>query len=154
VPTPKPGQECVPGQEKWCDGSTYCGWGVTECDVNGKWKHSCLEPSDGRRPNTKCACYNYYFNPACCERPDCLVPSGTKGQICADGTGKLCEPCNPEKPNCTEGKCIIDLNNMSYCGRSCSANQPCPAGYDCKFVFLGAGSGSYNQCVPKSSSCY
>jgi hypothetical protein len=145
-PAPKPGQECVPGTKRWCDGEIYCGWGQQVCLPTGKWDGKCVELSDGRRPNTLCACLHEYFEEKCCETPDCIVPAGTNGTDCKSyAGGKLCDPCNPQKPNCTEpgAKCVV-LAGQSFCGRGCSATQPCPAGYVCKS----------SQCIPTKLSCY
>ncbi|MCC6751942.1 MAG: hypothetical protein IT371_30085, partial [Deltaproteobacteria bacterium] len=85
-PPTSPGTECIPGQKMWCDGEQYCGWGMVECLADGKWKSKlvngrrvidCQERSDGKRPNTPCACYNVYFEPKCCEQANCILPAGT-----------------------------------------------------------------------------
>jgi hypothetical protein len=145
--SPAPGQECVPGQRRWCDGELYCGWGQQECLAEGVWSESCVELADGRRPNTACACYHYTFEESCCETSDCILPPGTNGSLCDHGAGKLCDPCNPAQPKCSEpgGRCLV-VAGQSFCTRSCSAQQPCPAGYLC----AQAGGG---HCVPLSLSC-
>ncbi len=146
APTPKPGQQCVPGQKKWCDGEIYCGWGQTTCLSTGKWDPKCVEQNDGRVPNTACACYHYYFEPSCCETPDCVIPAGQNGQICSYGSGKLCDPCNPNQPNCTEpgGKCMV-LAGGAFCTKGCTGmgQGTCPTGYTCMM----------SQCVPQTWSC-
>ena len=161
---PKPGDKCVPGTMRWCDGLQYCGWGQATCLPNGTWPTTkvdgkvmldCQELPDGRRPNTKCACYHFYFNGDCCERPDCMIPKGSKGQICAKSKGKLCDYCNPDKPECSETGGLCMLNNKSgeaYCGRQCSKNQPCPFGYNC--VGMKTKAGTSYQCRPADNSCY
>jgi hypothetical protein len=150
-PGVKSGSKCVPGTTIWCDGSTYCGWGQMTCPPNGTWPSlaACKELPDGRRPNTPCACYHFYYNPMCCETPDCVVPAGSNGQICPESAGKLCDYCNPLKPECESGaKCIITTSNESFCGQPCSASNPCPSGYTCK------GSNKGSQCYPSDGSCY
>jgi len=165
VPTKPIGSTCLVGEVKWCDGLDYCGWGQVACDpktgkwktklVNGKVVEDCYELGDGARPNTVCACYHFYFNAACCERPDCVVPSGTKPQVCPPSAGGLCDYCNPEKPECkaTGAKCIISNAHETFCGVPCSANVPCPAGYQCQVVKPFGGQPT-NQCVPVDHSCY
>ena len=63
----------------------------------------------GRRPDTTCACFHYFFTETCCEREDCLVPAGTDGQICEPSPGRLCDYCDPVAPECVEpgGMCLM-----------------------------------------------
>ena len=163
TPTPTPGSKCAPGTKMWCDGLQYCGWGQVPCLASGKWKTKmvagkevldCQELSNGARPNTVCACYHFFFNANCCERPDCIVPTGSKGQICPKSGGKLCDYCNPQKPECVENgaKCIVTNSHETFCGRLCSTTQGCPAGYKCTMVKLKVGT-TY-QCIPADYSCY
>jgi hypothetical protein len=150
----------VPGAKKWCDGHTYCGWGQVTCGPDGKWKRKadgkldCWELLDGRRPNTVCACYFTFFNSDCCERPDCIVPQGTNGQICPASAGMHCDYCNPMKSECKESgaKCLVAPTNETFCGRDCSGGAPCPLGSACKPV--KGTSGYIHQCVPQDGSCY
>jgi hypothetical protein len=159
-----PGQ-CYPGEQRWCDGLVYDGWGLADCDVStGKWKMKtlngqtildCRELDDGRRPDTLCACYHFFTNPACCERPDCILPPGTQGQICPVSRGQLCDYCNPlVKDECQEpgARCIVTNTQETFCGRECSSSSPCPAGYNCLAVKLQVGTSL--QCVPSDFSCY
>jgi hypothetical protein len=165
APPPKPGAECLPGTKKWCDGHSYCGWGIVTCGPDGKWKRKfnlktfkweldCWEPADGRRPNTQCACYFFYYNTDCCETPDCIIPAGTNGQICPASAGGYCDFCNPQKSECKEpgAKCITTTNSETYCGRDCSGGKPCPQGSKC--TAAKQGSKTFWQCVPKDLSCY
>ena len=165
TPAPKPGAECLPGTKRWCDGHSYCGWGMVTCGPDGKWKRKldlktmqweldCWEPADGRRPNTQCACYFFYFNTDCCETPGCIVPAGTNGQICPASAGGYCDYCNPQKTDCKEpgAKCITTTSSETYCGRDCSGGKPCPQGSTC--AAAKQGSKTYWQCVPKDMSCY
>lgn len=165
-PPPKtPGSECIPGTMKWCDGNTYCGWGQTTCGPDGKWKTKldpqsgqmvldCWELPDGRRPNTKCACYFYYWNKDCCENPDCIVPPGTNGQICPLSAGNYCDYCHPLNPECkgVGAKCIVTTNNETYCGQDCAGGKPCPGGSSCQK--LSVDSQYFWLCVPNDLSCY
>ncbi len=165
VPPQKKQDECKVGDVMWCDGLTYCGWGQVKCDpATGKWKTKlvagqtvldCYELANNERPNTVCACYHFYFNPACCERPDCVVPAGTKPQLCASSAGGLCDYCNPQKPECKESgaKCVVTNAHETFCGKPCSGQQPCPAGYTCMAMKLSGGLAT-NQCVPADFSCY
>jgi len=155
-------KECVPGTKKWCDGLQYCGWGQVVCGPDGKWKRKffgfgpldCQELADGRRPNTKCACYHTFFNTECCETPDCIVPAGTNGQICPASPGQLCDYCNPLKPECKEtgSHCIISSSNETFCGKGCGSGQACPTGYQCMSLTI-KGSPT-KQCVPTDLSCF
>jgi hypothetical protein len=160
---PKVGGKCKVGDKAWCDGHTYCGWGQVVCDpATGTWKTKvikgktvlyCYEVND-LVPNTVCACYHFFYNSACCERKDCIIPAGTNGQKCPTSKGKLCDYCNPFKSECSEpgGKCVVTNNNETYCGRSCSVVKPCPAGYGCMNLKLKVG--TIKQCVPNDYSCY
>ena len=148
TPSPKSGQKCIPGQKRWCDGEIYCGYGIQVCAPDGTWDETCTERADGKRPSTVCACYHFYFNPQCCETPDCIVPSGTDGQICPASQGGYCDYCNPQQPECKAGKCIVTPQNEAYCGQDCAGGKPCPAGSACK------GVDGKVQCVPTDGSCY
>ena len=50
------------------------------------------------------------------------------------------------------GKCVVTNNHETFCGRSCSSAQPCPAGYGCMTLKLKVG--MIKQCVPNDYSCY
>jgi hypothetical protein len=157
---------CTAGQRMWCDGLDYDSWGQVDCDpATGEWRTKvndtgqtmidCRESlSAGRRPSTICACYHFFFNPSCCERPDCVVPAGTDGQICPASPGGLCDYCNPQKSECTEAgaKCIITNSHETFCGRLCDVT-PCPSGYTCMYVKL-PGNQITQQCIPTDFSCY
>lgn len=156
---------CNVGEKRWCDGLQYSGWGQVACDpATRKWKMvwsshgtetlACEENAEGRRPNTVCACYHFYFNPHCCERPDCVVPPGGAGQLCPTSSGRLCSYCNPQKPTCAEpgARCVITNSHESFCARLCDAATPCPGGYHCQ---AGKMHGvAFQQCVPDDFSCY
>ena len=161
--SPKDGFKCAPGTKMWCDGLDFCGWGQVTCQPNGQWPSKmlggkkvlfCKELPNYRRPNTQCACYHFFYKANCCERPDCIVPAGTNGQICPKSQGKLCDYCNPLKPECAESgaKCLVSTDYETYCGRVCSSNSSCPAGYKCAAVKLKVG--YTKQCVPLDGSCY
>lgn len=166
-PTPTTNDLCAIGEKMWCDGLQYCGWGQVDCDpATGKWRTKlndagqtildCQESmAGGKRPNTTCACYHFFFNPACCERPDCIVPPGTNGQTCPASKGGLCDYCNPQASECSEqgAKCIVTNSHETFCGRLCGNSSPCPNGYTCMVVKL-SGNQSTNQCVPADYSCY
>jgi hypothetical protein len=150
--------ECVPGSKKWCDGLQYCGWGQVSCGANGYWertyrgKLNCFEPSDQRRPATKCACYSTYYNQACCEDPtSCLIPAGQNGQICPPSPGRLCDYCNERASECVEGQCIVSKNNETFCGRNCRFDAECGVGYTCKRVKVHHQ--SLMQCYPNGGRC-
>jgi hypothetical protein len=107
-----------------------------------------------RRPDTLCACYYFFTNFSCCEQPDCVLPPGTKGQICPPSKGGLCDYCNPQvKDDCKEAgaKCIVTNSHEMFCGRECSSSAPCPAGYSC--LTVKQQTGTTQQCVPSSHSC-
>jgi hypothetical protein len=158
---PQPGDVCVPGTQRWCDGLSFCGWGVITCLPDGSWPTTvkngkvmlnCKERADGKRANTPCACYHFYFNPKCCERPDCIIPQGQDGQICGPTAGNTCDYCNPQKPECKNGVCAVSNAMETFCTVHCGANKQCPTGMIC----MGVKSGGqiYNECIPADFSCY
>jgi len=160
---PLHGGKCMPGTRMWCDGLSYGSWGQVMCQPNGKWATTmingkqildCQSLMDGRRPNTACACYHFYFNPNCCERPDCIVPTGSKGQLCKKSAGKLCDHCNPVKPECSgkDSKCLVTNSHETFCGTLCDITGDCPVGYKCLTVKLKVG--TTKQCVPADYSCF
>jgi len=163
--TPATGKECVPNQKMWCDGATYCGYGQVTCGPDGFWKTKtgsqgkkeldCLELPTGARPNTVCACYYYFFNPECCETPDCIVPPNSNGQICPASKGGICDYCNPEKPECVNGtKCVVTAQNETFCAQSCGGGKSCPAGYMCAQTMAGPYYNWVWECIPTDQSCY
>jgi hypothetical protein len=153
-PPPKPGQACVPNQKRWCDGEVYCSYGQQVCLPTGQWDPKCVELPSGVRPATMCACYFFYFNPDCCETPDCIVPPGTNGQVCKPSNGAYCDYCNPENPECkgAGAKCVATVKNETFCGQDCSGGKACPANSLCT-PFTKSGQ-TYWQCLPADQSCY
>lgn len=155
--------KCKKGHRMWCDGLQYSGWGQVRCldsgswatkMVNGKSILDCQEMSSDTRPDTRCACYHFFLNTDCCERPDCIVPAAGAGRICPKSAGALCDHCNPMNPECVESqaKCIVTNAHETFCGRLCSDAKPCPTGYQCMSVKLKVG--STKQCIPADYSCY
>lgn len=180
---PKPGSACIPRTRRWCDGVTFCGWGITECKDDGTWPtirrngreiDDCKEHPEGLRPNTTCARYYWFFNPECCERTDCIIPDGTNGAAYGPSEGNLCDPCSPQNPECKEpGALCVYLKKYipreliggqtfptgeTYCGQECGGDRQCPDGYTCARACAVNFSGSPRcgmQCVPeKDGSCY
>jgi len=164
-PDLKPPGSCQPGERRWCDGLQYDGYGQVACDpATGRWREKmgpngqavldCVELANGERPNTVCACYHFFFSPACCERPDCVLLPGESGAICPASKGQLCDYCNPQKPECKESgaQCVITNSYETFCARACSSDEPCPPGYQCMVVKLKTG--TTNQCIPSDFSCY
>ena len=162
-PPPPYGGKCAPGSRMWCDGLNYSSWGQATCLPGGQWETTvingkkmlkCLDLATGRRPNTACACYHFYFNPNCCERPDCVVPTGSNGQLCPKSPGKLCDHCNPMKPECTGdgSQCVVTNAHETYCATLCATGADCPSGYKCLTVKLKQG--TTKQCIPADYSCY
>jgi hypothetical protein len=165
-PVPPAASECKPGVKMWCDGLQYCGWGQVVCGPDGKWKRKgmlaflgigeldCQELSDGSRPATTCACYHTYFNPKCCETPDCIVPAGSNGQICPQSAGNLCDYCNAQKPGCQTpgGECVVTVSGETFCGQGCGGGAGCPAGYKC--MNMQTKNGPTAQCMPSDLSCF
>ncbi|MCK5798894.1 MAG: hypothetical protein KAI47_16995, partial [Deltaproteobacteria bacterium] len=161
APFPVLDPTCVPGSKMWCDGLQYSGWGQATCKPDGTWATKtyngkmmldCKEVVSWRRPNTVCACYHFYFNPACCERSDCIVPQGSMGQICPKSAGKLCDYCNPANSECggPGAHCIVTNTMESFCGKACASASDCPSGYGCLVIPKKA----QKQCVPLDFSCY
>lgn len=161
-----PEKECDSGQRKWCDGLSYCGWGIVQCE-NGKWKTKningknvldCQESlAGGRVPKTKCGCYHFYANLSCCEREDCIIPDGESGQLCDYSKPRgLCDYCNPDAISANTGSCgdygacIVTDSHETFCGKNCYGAQDCPEGYDCLVVSY---KNTPKQCIPQKKTC-
>jgi hypothetical protein len=146
-----PGGPCEQGQKRWCDVATYCQWGQQECLPSGQWG-TCNE-IPGVRPNTLCGCYFFYYMPECCERPDCIVPPATNGQICPASAGKQCDYCSVtgHEQSCSSGfLCVTTSAAESFCGKECTDNPgSCASGYQCRQLNSGR-----KACVPNDESCY
>jgi hypothetical protein len=69
--------------------------------------------------------------------------------------GKLCDPCKPQQPDCTEpgGLCLIVNDGPSFCTKPCARHGTCPDGYECLDVQVINGSALPEQCVPISRTC-
>ncbi|MCA9667039.1 MAG: hypothetical protein KC503_15675 [Myxococcales bacterium] len=156
-----PGPGCAPGTKRWCDGLKFSGWGVATCTPEGKWPtrmlngamtYDCVEPSDGARPNTICACFHPYYTPSCCERSDCIVPEGVKlgALVCPSESSTLCDPCNPQKPSCEV--CVVTNAFEAYCTKACAADGSCPSGQTC--VEVKHSGTTSKRCVPQGFGCY
>lgn len=95
----------------------------------------------------------YLYEEACggCTTDD-QCPSGYRceGGTCVPVTsdGALCDPCTSHA-DCNEGYCLSGFpDGGTYCGRNCTSDAACGAGYRCVAV-----SGTSNQCVPTSLDC-
>ena len=160
----EPGAVCVPGTRRWCDGLVFCGWGMVTCKPDGTWPTKrrngqlvldCQERSDGKRPDTRCACHHFYFNPNCCERADCIVPEGTDGRICEASQGQFCDYCNPRNPECGGGGfCLIADSMETFCSKACQRDEECPGGNEGKSACVRVRDKPGRQCVPVDRSCY
>lgn len=144
------GSDCpTPGQQQWCDGPTYCGWGKRSCETqaDGTWRWgSCNEGTTG--PATPCACMNPFgFDSQCCERPDCLVV-GEQPLPCGAMNGDLCAPCLSDA-NCAAGYFCVRQTQQGYCSRGCSTASDCGPGYLC---FFAPGSPMLS-CMPFLGRC-
>jgi hypothetical protein len=161
------GNVCVPGQQRWCDGATYCSWGKQICDANGNGWGTCVEgnPNTGRTegPDTACSCYYpFAFNQECCETPDCLV-QGTRQLPCNTVNGGLCESCGDDS-QCGSGICARALRYVpdqqrgpgtfptleQFCSKTCDSAGDCGAGYNC----VRPNGSPVQICVPTDGSCF
>lgn len=161
---------CTPGQQRWCDGETYCSWGKQTCNPDGTWGN-CVEgdPTTGRTegPATQCSCYYpFAYNPECCETPDCLV-QGTQPLPCNTQNGQLCEPCGSDD-QCGSGICARAMRYVTeipggrlgggtmfptieqFCSRTCDDASQCGAGYNC----VRPNGSPVRICVPTDGSCF
>ena len=149
----------------WCDRVNNDGWGQVECGSDKKWKTKLVGGkkvfdcdiglSAGRVPSTHCACYHRMkYNPVCCERLDCIVPSGSDGKICPHSPGNICDYCDPIKPECVMpgAKCLENADHEMFCGMDCET-AACPKGYLCKKVKEVDGR-EIRQCLIQDLSCY
>lgn len=168
--TPPPGDggsECVPGAQRWCDSLMYCSWGKQDCLPDGSWG-ACQEADVSSttgwlqdRPNTACACRNFYFNERCCEdqedrdgdgHADCLIPSAHTPPACMSDGG-YCSYCDGSHDHCGDGNdlCLrAPGTTYFFCAASCSSDSDCPSDANCALVTTRTG--IIRQCVPSSSS--
>ena len=155
---------CRSGERLWCEGVQYSGWGQVSCDPStGRWRARVMDSGQtvldcqetGTRAFTACACYHFFFNPDCCERPDCVVPPGSNGQTCPASTGGLCDYCSPQDSGCSEtgAVCVITDAHETFCGSLCGPDAPCPTGFSCLHIKV-AGNQTTDQCVPDDRSCF
>lgn len=148
--TPPPGSDCpMLGQQRWCDGPTYCGWGLQTCVASaGAWRWGACAEVSGRAPDTSCSCnYPYAFNRQCCERPDCLYV-GERSVPCGGSNGQLCAPCG-SSVDCANGYFCVNDGLAQFCSNPCLQASDCPSGYLC---LLASGS-PISLCVPASGTC-
>lgn len=96
---------------------------------------------------------------ACVESCDqegflCKAFTGTGDVVflCVPELDELCQPCT-EDADCGDlgGICLNDGSGNGRCGRSCSADVPCPTGFDCNAVETTGG--TTEQCVPQGGQC-
>ncbi len=157
---------CVPGQQRWCDGATYCSWGKQTCTPDGRWG-DCVEgnPNTGRTsgPAGACACYYpFAFNSECCETPDCLV-QGEQPLPCPGTNQPLCAPCGDDS-QCGSGICARALRQVpdpqrggglfptleQFCSKTCDTATDCGGGYNC----VRPNGSPVKICVPSDGSCF
>jgi len=62
--------------------------------------------------------------------------------------GKVCDSCE-QASNCTTGVCFSYGDEGAFCGKDCSASQPCPEGFGC-YNIQGV---STPQCIPDNEHC-
>ncbi|MCB9555981.1 MAG: hypothetical protein H6707_07745 [Deltaproteobacteria bacterium] len=155
---PTPGLKCTPGEEFWCDGYQFCGWGTITCKpdgtfptrvYNGKTILDCKERADAKIPNTLCAQLHYFFNSRCCERPDCKVVDAVERKPSA---GEPCDPCNPLQPNCKQGICVVTNLYETFCSQHPDASGKCPSGMI--LVQATQNGRKVPTCIEADQSCY
>ena len=149
--TPPPGSNCPTlGQQRWCDGPTYCGWGLQTCQSSGgAWTWGACSEVAGRAPNTACSCmYPYAFHAQCCERADCLYV-GERSVPCGGGNGQLCAPCG-SSADCANSYYCVNDGLAQFCSHPCTTATDCGAGYLC----LQASGSPVSFCVPSTGVCF
>ncbi|MGE0788438.1 MAG: hypothetical protein AB7S26_22375 [Sandaracinaceae bacterium] len=155
---------CTLGQQRWCDSPMYCSWGRQACLPDGTWgicEEAPVNASTGwlqDRPDTACACRNFYFNEACCEdqqdrdgdgHADCLVPTAHTAPAC-ESDGSYCSYCDGSSTHCgSSADACLRAPGTTYwfCAQSCLTSSDCPAGAQCSIV--ASSGGSFLQCVPR-----
>jgi hypothetical protein len=145
-----PGSGCPTlGQQRWCDGPVYCGWGLQSCQDTGEtWQWGACAEVSGRAPNTQCACGSpYQFNPQCCESSDCIYV-GERSVPCST-SGTLCSTCTSQSDCATGLYCVQSSATTQFCTRPCASATDCPSGYDCQ---AAAGS-PIPVCTPSGGTC-
>ena len=72
--------------------------------------------------------------------------------VCVPSGGNLCQPCLSNH-QCGDGLCI-ELTDGKACTRPCSADNPCPAGFECEETTpIADPTGASMQCVPQGGGC-
>ena len=67
--------------------------------------------------------------------------------LCFPPTSPLCTPCGSDHDCPGAGAQCLELEDGSHCGRDCSHDGLCPAGFLCE------DRGDSQQCVPESNTC-
>ena len=86
--------------------------------------------------------------------PQCVVVSCEPGFFklndfqCIPNTASLCEPCQADENCLGDGAKCVTLSDGTFCGKACTGDTDCPAGYGC----LPDGTGG-TQCLPTTGSC-
>jgi hypothetical protein len=166
-----PGSNCpMIGQQRWCDGQTFCSWGKQTCVQSGssyRWG-TCVEGNPNAppnpAPNTACSCYYpFSYNPQCCENSGCIVVGERPVPCGTVNGGGLCAPCGDDNNCATGGICVRKLHYVpdtpnggnsigvveQFCSHSCNTAGDCGTGYNCV-----QPSGSPTKfCVPTAGSC-
>jgi hypothetical protein len=142
--------ECYDGNTTRCDQRGLV------CDTQNRVCVECQDDSDCISPGGaplyclpgEDICVECYQDSHCPQDRVC----DTDAYVCRSITGRdLCEPCIDDAECGGNGdRCLtfVDGNGVAVdrgCGRSCSANDPCPAGYRCATV------GNSTQCAPSNA---
>lgn len=147
-------EPCPLGVARWCDGPIFCSWGKQFCNADLRWG-PCQE-EDGDRPDNSCACRHFYFDPDCCEGPDCVIPPEHIQPTVCESDGGLCGYCNNDDDCDGNGICLEDGHGGTLCGQSCAVEEgagpgdqgDCPSDFFCAPIRDYYGEVVANQCAP------
>ncbi len=122
---------------------------AVQCERNTDCRSGyCVDTADGRACSVFCT--------DACPEPDwtCRVVENSGGDvvsICLPDAAVLCRPCGTDSECGGLDDLCLELADGDFCGRECDGTDPCPDGYRCDEVSIGAELAQ--QCVPEVGGC-
>ncbi len=146
--------ELVTPQDIESDGPPAPGEPGSDCQsAKDCYSGYCIQTEDGLKCTQTCETecpFDWICAPLGSGGPDSVF-------VCVPGFVSLCRPCTKNK-DCAVGEvvkgdaCIPYGGAGSFCGTSCSAEQPCPTGYTCQTTADVAGA-TVDNCVKDDGLC-